>query len=1008
MPPILNLKKTINLPRTDFPMRAGLPRNEPRWLRFWEEMDLYGELRRLRAGAPRFILHDGPPYANGNIHLGQALNKILKDILVKSQSLMGRDAPFIPGWDCHGLPIENRVERERKRQQADLTPLEIRSRCRRYAEQFIKVQREEFKRLGILWDWRVDKAEEEAGEANRTAIYRTIDHEYEAAVIRELARFFAAGSIYHGRKPVHWCTSCRTALAEAEVEYAERTDPSVYVAFPLENLDRRLPALAGIKVEAVIWTTTPWTLPANRALCLHPDFVYAVVRTGGRHFLVARDLLTETAKKCGWQDVETVATVTGRELVGEGDAWCGRADPPLVAHSPYQEATQGPDSFLILGDHVTLEQGTGIVHTAPGHGADDYYVSARYDIAPWVPVDDDGCFIGAMVPPYAGRNVFDANADIVTELRAAGLLLAVEDHAHDYPHCWRCHHPIVFRATPQWFISMDHDDLRERAVAAIHATSWRPSYGEDRIATMVSGRPDWCISRQRTWGVPIPILACSACSSQDHLVFINQPEFFSHVADLFARAGSDAWFGRAGPGDRVTAYPDEAAALARLLPAGISCPDCGRRENLARRFEIVDVWFESGASHSAVLSRQGLSWPADLYLEGHDQYRGWFHSSLLVAVNGHDGRAPYRRVVTHGFTLDSDGRKMSKSRGNTVSPMEIVADKGADILRLWASMVNFLEDMSFSQESLSRQSDAYRKIRNTFRFILGNLHDFDPDADLVPVADMDALDRHVLQRFDQLRTRVLQAYEKTELHVVAHSLYQFCGVTLSSFYLDIIKDRLYTHAPVSPARRSAQTALWLMGSGLCRLVAPILSFTAEEVWQQMPRRAGQKNSVHLETFPDATGAGSEDASLWKAVHDLRDKVFRQLELARSSKIIRSGLDAMVTFSWEGNLPGFRQEYGLEWPEFTTRLGNRLAEMFIVSQVDLTAGGQSKGETVIDGPLAGLTIAVARHPGVKCPRCWNYVTELGVDTHFPDVCGRCAPRLSAGLGDGAWPDSAGDG
>ncbi|MCZ6832344.1 MAG: class I tRNA ligase family protein, partial [Acidobacteria bacterium] len=551
-----------------------------------------------------------------------------------------------------------------------------------------------------------------------------------------------------------------------------------------------------------------------------------------------------------------------------------------------------------------------------------------------------------------------------------------------------------------------HDHLRERAVAAIHATRWRPAYGEDRIAAMVSGRPDWCISRQRTWGVPIPILACDACSSHDHLVYINHPDFFSHVADLFARAGSDAWFGQAGSGDQIAAYPDEATALARLLPAGLSCPDCGRRENLARRFEIVDVWFESGASHAAVLAREGLSWPADLYLEGHDQYRGWFHSSLLVAVNGHDDRAPYRRVVTHGFTLDGEGRKMSKSRGNTVSPMDIVADKGADILRLWVSMVNFLEDMSFSQESLTRQSDAYRKIRNTFRYILGNLNDFVPDEDQVPVADMDALDRHVLHLFDELRTRVLEAYEKTELHVVAHGLYQFCGVTLSSFYLDIIKDRLYTHAPASPARRSAQTALWLMGSGLCRLVAPILSFTSEEVWQQLPRLPGQKDSVHLETFPEATGAGSEDASLWKAVHALRDEVARNLEVARSTGIIRSGLDARVTFSWDGDLPGFRQEYGLEWSDFTARMGNRLAELFIVSQVILTSDGQSEGETVADGPLVGLSIAVVHHPGLKCPRCWNYVTELAADSPVPDVCGRCAPHLSAGLADGAWADSAG--
>lgn len=1002
----LNLKKTVNLPRTSFPMRAGLPANEPKWLQFWDEIDLYGQLRRERAGAPSFLLHDGPPYANGHIHLGQALNKILKDVIIKSQNQLGRDAPYVPGWDCHGLPIENRVDRELGVAKLDLSPLEIRRKCREYAEQFIAIQKEEFRRLGVFWDWRTDAREEEDGASSRSAIYRTIDHDYEAAIVRELGAFFAAGSIYYGKKPVHWCSSCRTALAEAEVEYAGTTDPSVYVAFPLPGIERRIPALAGKSVSAVIWTTTPWTLPANRALCFHPDLTYAVVQVEQAHYLVARDLIESVAAQCGWQSPATVATFSGRELVGEDDDWTGKAQPPVAAVPPYQEETQGPASLLILGDHVTLEQGTGIVHTAPGHGSDDYYVGARYDIAPWVPVDDDGKFIPHMVPRWGGQHVFKANRAIVTDLQERGLLLAAEDYAHEYPHCWRCRNPIVFRATPQWFISMDHDGLRERAITAIHASKWRPAHGEDRIAGMIAGRPDWCISRQRTWGVPIPILACTACSDEDQLVYINDPAFFAHVAEVFAASGSDAWFGQPDSSGTTTTYADEKAALEHLLPAQLSCPGCGSREQLARRFEIVDVWFESGASHSSVLARKGLSWPADLYLEGHDQYRGWFHSSLLVAVNGHNDQAPYRRVVTHGFTLDGEGRKMSKSLGNTISPMDLAGERGADILRLWVSMVNFLEDMSFSQESLTRQTDAYRKIRNTFRYILGNLQQFDPATDQVPLADLEDLDRHILLRFDQVREKVLAAYEKTELHVVAHTLHQFCGVTLSSFYMDIIKDRLYTNAPQADSRRAAQTTLWILGTGLCRLIAPILSFTAEEIWQLLPRLPEHKASVHLETFAPATGAVENHPGVWDAVHLLRVEAGRLLEAARRDGLIRSGLEARVQLTPPADSAAFAAEFGMDWPVFLERVHGRLAELLIVSEVS-TEGQEPPAVNVEEGPLAGLGIHVSRHPGEKCPRCWNLVEALGSDAEFPDVCARCAPRLAEGLGSGAWQEASGE-
>ncbi|MFQ5767944.1 MAG: isoleucine--tRNA ligase, partial [Acidobacteriota bacterium] len=845
MPRIRNLKKTVNLPRTSFPMKANLPKQEPGWLDFWEQIDLYGQLRAQRAGAPLFILHDGPPYANAQIHLGQALNKILKDMVVRSRSMAGMDAPFVPGWDCHGLPIEHRVDRELKKKKKHLSPLQIRRLCRKYAEKYIHLQRQAFRRLGVLWDWKTDLQEEQQRAPSRRSIYRTLDHDYESAIVREMGRFFASDSIYYGKKPVHWCPSCQTALAEAEVEYAPRTDEAVYVAFPLRTTGLHLKVLQGMDVRAVIWTTTPWTLPANRALCFHPDLVYTLVRVKGNVYVVARELLQATARACGWEEPKTVAVFTGRELAPPPDPAGSPNDSLPAAEPPYMKETGGPLSRLIQGDHVTLEQGTGIVHTAPGHGADDFYVSARYGIEPWVPVDGEGRFIHKMIPSLGGVSVFEANGAIIADLEKRGWLLSSEPYRHDYPHCWRCRGPIVFRATPQWFISMDKNGLRDRALKAIHRTTWRPAFGETRIAGMIQGRPDWCISRQRTWGVPIPVFQCTACSVEDELIHVKDPRFFEHLAHLYAETGSDAWFGTAGSDGETVAYRDEAEARARLLPPNLTCPRCRRVDHLERRFEIVDVWFESGASHAAVLRREGLRWPADLYLEGHDQYRGWFHSSLLIAVEGHDGAPPYKGVITHGFTLDGGGRKMSKSLGNSVSPIDLAETRGADTLRLWVSMVNHLEDMRISEESLARYGEAYRKIRNTFRYILGNLSDFAPDRDALPVPDLEDVDRYILDRFDHVRQTILKAYETHEFHPVAHSLHRFCGVDLSSFYLDVIKDRLYTFAPHSRARRSAQTALWILGMGLCRLMAPVLCFTAEEVWQQIPGGIDSHPSVHL-------------------------------------------------------------------------------------------------------------------------------------------------------------------
>ena len=1003
---VLDLKKTVNLPRTAFPMKADLPANEPRWLAFWREMDLYRGLRAERAGAPLFVLHDGPPYANGHIHLGQALNKILKDTIVRSRNMAGHDAPYVPGWDCHGLPIEHQVDRELGPRQAGLSHLEVRRLCRTHAERFIEFQRQEFIRLGVLWDWRTDAAEEQAGSANRLAVYRTLDPSYEAAVIRELAAFFDSDAVYYGRKPVHWCPSCRTALAEAEVEYASRTDRAVTVAFPLPDAGAFWPALAGRDVAIVIWTTTPWTLPANRALAFHPDLNYAAVEVAGKVYILAQDRLEATAAACSWNAPRLLATRSGRDLVAAAEALSASA--PRGATAPFADLTGGPPSRLILGDHVTLDQGTGVVHTAPGHGAEDYYVGARYGIAPWVPVDDDGRFIPALVPTWGGMSVFDANAPIIAELERRGLLLAASDLTHEYPHCWRCRGPVVFRATPQWFISMEAGGLREQALAAVRATTWRPAFGATRIGQMIEHRPDWCISRQRTWGVPIPVFACGACSGADDLVHVRDPRFLAHVAEVFAAQGSDSWFGQVTTGQEPRPYADEAEARAVLLPPGLGCPRCGRREDLARRFEIVDVWFESGASHAAVLGRTGLRWPADLYLEGHDQYRGWFHSSLLVSVGSHAGQAPYRGVLTHGFTLDGNGRKMSKSLGNTINPLDIADRRGADILRLWVAMSDFLEDLWTSDEALERSAEAYRKIRNTFRFILGNLDGFDPATDALPLDELLEVDRWALSRFDEVRERVLRAYDEFELHQVAHTLYQFSGVTLSAFYLDVIKDRLYTSAPRGPGRRSAQTVLEIIGSGLCRLVAPILCFTAEEVWQALPGARDRHPSVHLALFPEPSGAGSGlDEGRWRAILALREEVARDLEEARRAKVIGSGLEARVELAADAEPAEFATAFGRDWSGFLAASLPDLPALLIVSAVESTAAPAAGARRIETGPLRGVSITIQRAAGEKCARCWTFTADVGADPEVPRVCQRCAAHVREGLRDGAWAGAVQD-
>ncbi len=985
-----DLKSTIHLPSTPFKMKANLAQREPEILDWWDKIDVHARIQERRAGRDPYVLHDGPPYANGNIHLGQALNKILKDFVVKSRSMMGHDSAYVPGWDCHGLPIEIRVDKELGPKKQEMHALQIRHRCRKYAEKFIGIQRKEFRRLGVFWDRNLDTAEEKAAAPSRKAIYRTIDRTYEAEIVRQLGRFFVNGSVYHGVKPVHWCFSCKTALAEAEVEHDDRTDPSVYVKFPLRGADKRVAELAGRSVSLLIWTTTPWTLPANLAITLHPTLPYVAVARGDEAVIVAEGLLEEVAAKLGWESPEVVARFTGAELAGEGDDWAGTE---LTVERPYL-APAGPaagDGVVILGEHVTLEAGTGCVHTAPGHGADDFNVGRKYGLETFNPVGDDGHYVAAKVAPeLADQFVLDANAWIVDDLRRRGWLLHDEAYSHSYPHCWRCKNPVLFRSTPQWFISMDATGLREKALEQIRRTRWLPAFGEARIHQMIEGRPDWCISRQRTWGVPIPAVVCGDCLEENEQAFVRDPALFEHIVALFEAEGSDAWFGvPEGDEGRLRPYRDDAERLARLVPESITCPECNKRDGLTLHEHIVDVWFESGASHGAVLGRQDrLPWPADLYLEGHDQYRGWFHSSLLVAVNDR-GLAPYRGVVTHGFTLDGDGRKMSKSIGNTVSPLDIAGTRGSEILRLWVCGIDFLEDMRMSEEVLARNAEAYRKVRNTFRYLLGNLNEFDPARDCMAYDEMEEIDRWALQLLEQRRRRWIEAYEANQYHVLYHGLHNYCSVDLSSLYLDVLKDRLYTYPENSDARRSARTALWRIARDLCRLMAPVLCYTAEEIWQELLALQGgerwERGTVHAEEFPEGLEVEEDRALLdrWERLLVLREGIAKALELARAEKIIGTSLEAAVTVEANASDTAFLQSFGDE-----------LRFLLLTGPVTFGAAGEGahRSET-----SEGLLVAVDQAPGQKCARCWNYTEDVGCDPAWPGVCARCSGHIAAASG-----------
>jgi len=972
-------------------MKAGLPNREPRTLEWWSEIDVFRQIRKSRESAEPYGLHDGPPYANGHIHIGHALNKVLKDIVVKSRTMMGFDAHYIPGWDCHGLPIEHHMDKELGSKKAQMSALQFRAACRKYAEKFIVIQGDEFQRLGVLWDRATDRREHDDDAPNRTAIYRTLDRTYEAEIIRQVGRFFSRGSVYQGDKPVHWCPSCRTALAEAEVEYRDRTDPSVYVKFPVDGLEKHVPALAGRNVSLAIWTTTPWTLPANLAVALHPELPYVAVAVGEDTFIVAEGLLSNVRETLGWgDDSEIVARFTGAELLGTGDDYIGAAGRVQRPYPTEQGPGAGP-GLVILGDHVTLDAGTGDVHTAPGHGADDFVIGREYDLPPFNPVGDDGHFLADRVGPEWLKGVFvlKANKLILKDLEERGLLLHSEDYLHSYPHCWRCKNAVLFRSTPQWFIAIDHDDLRGRAIEAIRNTKWLPAFGEARIAGMVENRPDWCISRQRAWGVPIPAVTCARCLDEHPRAFIQDQAFFDHLEALVLKEGSDAWYG-VPDGDTHRPYESGQERLARLIPEGIACPFCHKRDRLTFHDHIVDVWFESGVSHSAVLGADSRHpWPADLYLEGHDQYRGWFHSSLLVAVNDRE-TAPYKEVVTHGFTLDGHGKKMSKSMGNAISPDDICKQRGADILRLCVSMVDYLEDMPISQEIMDRNAEAYRKIRNTFRYLLGNLKGFDPATDSVPYEEMEEIDRWAMQQTDLFTQKLVQAYKDHQYHVIYHGLHTFCGVTLSSFYLDILKDRLYTFPADCKARRSAQTVLYRLANDLCRLMAPVLVFTAEEIWQALEpfhgREPWQERTIHTELFPATSCPRQDDALLkrWQRLIDLRSEISPALENARQEKLIGTSLAAKVV------LDGPDEEI-----EFLKSFGDDLKFYLLTSGVEFG----DPGEGVLDSKtVPGFRVGVLAADGEKCQRCWNYTTDVDTEPSFPGCCKRCVGHIHTIMAD----------
>ena len=912
--------KTLNLPETEFPMRGNLPQREPETLEFWQQKDIYNLVQQHNAGKPKFVLHDGPPYANGNIHTGHVLNKVLKDIIVKYKSMAGYDAPYVPGWDTHGLPIEQRAIKELGINHHSEDKAAFRRKCEEFALSFVDTQREQFKRLGVRGDWEHP--------------YITLQKEFEAEQIGAFGEMVKKGYIYKGKKPVYWCSECETALAEAEVEYADVKSPAIYVKFAVTDGK----GLLDSDVSFVIWTTTPWTIPANLAICIHADYVYAVVLINGRKLVMAKELVETVCKDIGVENAEILAEYKGSELEGI-----------VCAHPLYQR-----DSVVILGDHVTLDAGCGCVHTAPGHGVEDFEVGSRYGLEILSPVDNKGCFT-AEAGKYAGMHINDGGKEVVKDLEACGALLKLQWISHSYPHCWRCKHPIIFRATEQWFCSIE--GFREKALDEIDKVQWIPAWGHDRIYNMVKDRSDWCISRQRTWGVPIPIFYCADCGKE-----IVNDQTIEHIKGLFAEHGSHIWFERTA---------DE------LIPEGLTC-ECGC-QHFRKETDIMDVWFDSGSSHLAVLTqRPELTWPADLYLEGSDQHRGWFNSSLNIGVACR-GAAPYKAVLTHGFLVDEKGRKMSKSLGNVVDPLDIISKMGADVLRLWVSSADYRSDLAISQGILKQVSETYRKLRNTARFLLSNLNDFDPAKDALPYAELSELDKWMMHRLQVLIDRVITAYDNYEFHVVYHSLHRFCVVEMSNLYLDVTKDTLYAELPEDKRRRSVQTVMYHVLDAMLRMITPILAFTSEEIYRYMPKAEDAPESVQLLDMPRVNTEWMDEAldAKWQKLTACKELVAGKLELARKAKEIGHSLDARVTIYAEG-----------EDIELLRTVEGELAHLFIVSQCELVEGlGGREAE-------GGIAVEVAPAAGGKCSRCWIYSEELTGDEHrHAGVCPRCAGVLA---------------
>ncbi len=951
----LELKKTVNLPKTDFAQKANLGQAEPARLKKWTDAKLYEAIQKERKGKQKFILHDGPPYANADIHIGTALNKILKDFVVKSRSMMGFDAPYVPGYDCHGLPIETHVEKklaEKGKDKKDLPVATFRRICREHASTAMNNQTRDFRRLGILGEWETP--------------YLTMSPEYESETARLFGTFLERGYVYKGLRPVYWCIHDQTALAEAEVEYKLHTSPSVYVKFPLltdpSEIDENL---AGKKVSLVIWTTTPWTIPANLGIAVHPDFEYVAVEQGDEVLIIASELIGFVVVKCCLGEVDengerhippVLAKFKGSKLDG------------MKAKHPWIDR----ESLIMNGEHVTLggesdaeteldvsasrgkketgKAGTGLVHTAPGHGHDDYVIGKQYGLEIYCPVDNAGRF-APEVEHFAGENIFKANPQIVEFMRENGSLLFSENYEHRYPHCWRCKKPVVFRATPQWFISMDNlaeKSLRSQALREIGNVNWLPNWGEGRMTNMIKQRPDWCVSRQRSWGVPIPVFYCQKCDEP-----VADPKIVNHVADIFAQETADAWYNR---------------SETELLPEGFACPQCNSAD-FRKETDILDVWFDSGSSCVAVLETRGetLRFPADVYLEGGDQYRGWFNSSLMCGLAAHD-KSPYKQIITHGWVVDGQGKKQSKNDGNVTAPKEIIDKAGADVLRLWAAAVDYTEDMRCSDEILQRVTDAYRKFRNTLRYALGNLDGFNPETNQVAFGEMLELDRWALASFDEATKKILQGYETFNFQAVYQTIYNLVTVTLSARYFDIIKDRLYIFAPKSLERRSAQTALYEMTEKLCRLLAPILAFTSDEAFENLPHQ--KIASVHLAEFPKVSGAdNSQLLSDWERIFSIRDEVLKALEDARNAKQIGSSLEAKVILTVDKDTTYFLLSYFED-----------LRYIFIVSQVEVHEGDK-------------FNVKIQKADGEKCERCWNYSLQVGASEKYPTVCERCVAALN---------------